>query len=324
VIYTATRTIFFTKTQIPFKQILLGFVFILSAVFTLYAQQNIQQNISLSQDGNTLTIEDAKDNEIYSIAKTVIIKKSAKGVLSFGGDVIVEGRVEGDVAAIGGNVIQKEGAFIGGDVIVFGGAYRAESQQPLRNEGKETVMVAMFEDELRNFAQNPSQILSPSLSWSFLAQRIVSILFWFILSLALTTISPGAVSRAVARYQLSTLKVFAIGFFGFWVTVIGVIVGLNFLPDYLSAIIGLMALILLILGYVFGRVALQMSLGKMIQKRILPESKQSETVALLIGVVVWSILLSIPYLWVIALMTLFSASIGLVLTARTTSNWQKA
>jgi hypothetical protein len=297
----------------------LGFVFILSAVFTLYAQGNI----SLSPDESTLTIEDAKDNEIYSIGKTVVIKKAAKGVLSFGGDVIVEGRIEGDVAAIGGNIIQKEGAYIGGDVIVFGGAYRAESQKPLRGEGKETVMVAMFEQELRNFAQNPSQMLSPTLSWSFLAQRLLSVLFWFIISLALTTISPGAVSRAVARFQLSTLKVFAIGFLGFFVTIFGVIAGLNFLPDYLSAIIGLMALILLILGYVFGRVALQMSLGKILQKRFLPENKQSETVALLIGVLVWSIFLSIPYLWVIALMTLFSASIGLVLTARTATNWQK-
>jgi hypothetical protein len=297
----------------------LGFVFILSAVFTLYAQQNI----SLSPDEKTLTIEDAKDNEIYCIGKTVIIKKAAKGVLSFGGDVIVEGRIEGDVAAIGGNIIQKEGGFIGGDVIVFGGAYRAESKEPLRGEGKETVMVAMFEDELRNFAQNPAQIFSPSLSWSFLAQRTVLILFWFLISLALNTISPGAVSRAVARFQLSTLKVFAIGFFGFFVTVFGVVAGLNFLPDYLSVIIGLMALILLILCYVFGRVALQMSLGKILQKRLLPEKMQSETIALLFGVLTWSIFLSIPYLWVIAFMTLFSASIGLVLTARTASSWQK-
>lgn len=266
-IYTDIRTNLLTGIQIPYRQILLGFVFILSAVFTIYAQGSI----SLSQDEKTLTIEDAKDNEIFAFGKTVIIKKAAKGVLSFGGDIIVEGRVEGDVAAIGGNVIQREGGFIGGDVFVFGGTYRAESQQPLRNAEKETVMVAMFEQELRNFAENPASLFSPTFSWTFIAQRLLLILFWFIISLALTTISPGAVSRAVTRLQLSSLKVFAIGFLGFWVVIFSVIASVSFLPGYLSAIVGLMAFVLLFLGYVFGRVALQMSIGKIVQKYLCPK-----------------------------------------------------
>lgn len=291
----------------------------MAAVFTIYAQTNV----SLSPDGKTLTVEEAKDNEIYAFGKTVIVKKEAKGILVFGGDVIIEGRVEGDVAAIGGNIIQEENAFIGGDVIVFGGTYRAKSEHPLRNQGKETVMIAMFEDELRDFAQNPAQIFSPSFSWSFLAQRILSILFWFIISLVFTTIAPGAVSRAITRFQLSTLKVIALGFAGFVVTTIGVISGLSFLPNYLSAIISLMAFVLLMLGYVFGRVALQVSLGKQLQKRFLPENKQSETLAILIGVVVWTIFLSIPFVWTFALLILLSASLGLVLTARSTNVWKK-
>lgn len=319
-IYTAAQTNFPAVLQIAFKQTVWGFVFILAAVFTLYAQSNI----SLSYDEKTLTVGDAKDNEIYAFGKTVIVQKEAKGVLTFGGDVIIEGKVEGDIAVIGGNVIQKENAFIGGDVIVFGGTYRAESRQPLRGDGKETVIVAMFEEELRGFSQNPASLFSPNLTWAFLAQRVLSILFWFVISLALTTIAPGAVSRAVARFQLSALKIFAIGFFGFLATIFGVVAGLKFLPDYLSAIVGLMAFLLLILGYVFGRVALQVSLGKFVQKRVFSEKKQSETLALLIGVVIWTILLSIPYLWIFALLTLFSASIGLVFTARSSEGWRKA
>ncbi|MEP7037291.1 MAG: hypothetical protein ABI891_03015, partial [Acidobacteriota bacterium] len=190
-------------------------------------------------------------------------------------------------------------------------------------QGKETVMIAMFEDELRNFSQNPAQIFSPSFSWSFLAQRILSILFWFIISLVFTTIAPGAVSRAITRFQLSTLKVIALGFAGFVVTTIGVISGLSLLPNYLSAIISLMAFVLLMLGYVFGRVALQVSLGKKLQKSFLPESKQSETLAILLGVVVWTIFLSIPFIWTVALLILLSASLGLVLTARSTNAWKK-
>lgn len=299
---------------------LLGVVFILIAVFTLYAQANI----ALSPDGKTLTVEDARENEIISFGKTVVVKKEAKEVFAFGGDIIIEGKVEGDVGVIGGNIIQEENAFIGGDVIVIGGTYRAKSQSPLRNEGKETVMLAVFEEELRDFGQNPTQIFSPSFTWAFLAQRILSILFWFIITLVFTTLAPGAVSRAIARFRLSTLKVIAIGFAGIVATYIAVIVSFNFLPNYLSAIISLMSFVLLMLGYVFGRVALQVSVGKQLQKRFLPEKKQSETIAILIGVIVWTMFLSIPYLWTFALLTLFSASLGLVLTARSTNGWQKA
>lgn len=298
---------------------LAGVIFILLAVFTLYAQESI----SLSPDGKTLTVEDAQEHEIFAFGKTVIVKKEAKGVLVFGGDVVVEGRVQGDVAAIGGNIIQEEEGFIGGDVIVFGGTYRAKSQSPLRNEGKQTVMLAMFEEELRDFGQNPTQIFSPSFTWAFLAQRILSILFWFVITLVFTTLAPGAVSRAIARFRLSTLKVIAIGFAGFVATTISVIASLSFLPNYLSAIISLMGFVLLMLGYVFGRVALQVSIGKQLQKRFLSEKKQSETIAILIGVIVWTMLLSIPYLWTFALLTLLSASLGLVLTARSTNGWQK-
>ena len=299
---------------------LAGVIFILIGVFSLYAQANI----SLSPDGKTLTVEDAKENEIFSFGKTVIIKKEAKGVLVFGGDVIIEGKVEGDVAAIGGNIIQEENGFIGGDVIVFGGIYRAKSQSPLRNEGRETVMMAVFEEELRDFGQNPTQIFSPSFTWAFLAQRILSILFWFIITLVFTTLAPGAVSRAIARFRLSTLKVIVIGFGSIVVTYIAIITSFNFLPNYLSAIISLMSFVLLMLSYVFGRVALQVSIGKQLQKRFLSEKKQSETIAILIGVIVWTIFLSIPYLWTFALFALLSASLGLVLTARSNNGWQKA
>jgi hypothetical protein len=84
-----------------------------------------------------------------------------------------------------------------------------------------------------------------------------------------------------------------------------------------------MVFLLLILAYVFGRVALQLIVGKQLQKQFLPESKQSETLAILIGVIVWTIFLSIPYLWVFALIALISASVGLVLTARSSGGWQK-
>ncbi|HSK74767.1 MAG TPA: polymer-forming cytoskeletal protein [Pyrinomonadaceae bacterium] len=300
------------------QRLIFAAFFLFLIVFSAFAQTSLSQ-----PDENTIVVEEAKEMEVFSIGKTVIVKREAKGVLALGGDVIIEGRVEGDVATIGGSVIQKENAFIGGDVIIFGGTYKPEAGQPLRNPGKQTVMYAGYEEELRNLTQSPSQIFAPQFSWSFLAQRILSVLFWFIVSLALTTIAPGAVSRAVARFQLSTLKVFGLGLLGIFVTTFGVLLSLSFLPNYVGAIVSLMAFVLLMLAYVFGRVALQASTGKWIQKRILPDKKQSETVALLIGAFVWALLLSIPYIWTFTLLALFAASLGLVLTARSSNSWQK-
>ncbi len=278
----------------------------------------------MSDDGQSLIVDDARDSEVIAFGKNVIVKKHAKLVFAFGGNVTVEGVVDTDVATIGGSVIQKEGGSIGGDVIVLGGTYSAESKQPLRNAEKETVVIGVFEEELRNFGQNPSAILSPSFTWGFLAQRTLSVLFWFVLTFAVTTISPGGISRAVARFQLSATKVIGIGIAGLLVSSVGIGVIVNLLPGYLGGTLGLMMLFLLILAYIFGRVALQVSLGKLLQRHLVPERNQSETVAILIGVVAWTAILSIPYVWTAALIVLFAASIGLVLTARSGNSWQNS
>jgi len=83
-----------------------------------------------------------------------------------------------------------------------------------------------------------------------------------------------------------------------------------------------MGMLLLLLGYVFGRVSLQVSLGKLFQKHFLSEKNRSETLAILIGVLLWTLLLSLPYVWLIALFLVFTMGIGLVLTGRTPMKWQ--
>lgn len=278
--------------------------------------------ISTSEDQTTVIVNDAPDQEVYVFGKSVIVNKRAKGVLAVGGDVVVEGRIEGDVATIGGDVVQKENAYIGGDIIVFGGSYKPEVSEPLREPGRETVMFGMFEEELRSFGQDPSQVFSPSVSVSFFTQRIVVALFWFILSVVMTTIAPGAISRAVARIQLSLLKVCALGSAAFLLVAVATISAALLLPNYLSATLGLMGALLLILGYVFGRVSLQVSLGKMVQRHFFSDSNRSETLATLIGVLLWTLLLSLPYIWLIALFAIFTVGIGLILTGRSAPKWQ--
>lgn len=283
-----------------------------------------QPQLSSSPDENTIFIENAPEMNVISFGKTVIIRQHAKEVFAWGGDIIVEGRVDGDVAALGGSVIQREGAFIGGAVIVIGGSYKPESNAPLRVEGKETVMFGAFEQELRDMAQNPSQIFAPSLTPAFFAQRALSALFWFIVTLVFATIAPGAVSRAISRFNLSMLKVSGLGIAGLILVTVLVIASLQVLPDYAGAIVGVMGFALLMLAYGFGRIALQVSAGKILQKHLPPGAARSESVAILLGVLLWTVILSIPYLWTLAVVILFSVGIGLVLTARSGNGWKTA
>ena len=269
-----------------------------------------------TSDGEALEVHDSPEMQVIAVAKTVIVKRSAKDVFVFGGDVVIEGNVSGDVGVIGGSVTQKEGAFIGGDVIVIGGAYKPDGPQPLRTEGKETIVFGILEDELRNLGRNPETILSPSLTPSFFAQRILSALFWFIVTLGFATIAPGAVSRAIARTKLTPAKIAGLGLAGLIGSLLLISTASTALPEYLSVVVWLMIVGLLMLAYLFGRVTLQLSVGKYIQKQFLSGYKPNETVAILIGVLVWTVLLSLPYVWILAVLAVFAAGVGLVVTAR--------
>lgn len=277
--------------------------------------------ISISDDDTTVIVNDAPEQDVIAFGKSIIIKKRAKSALSVGGDITIEGEVSEDVATIGGNVVQKGQTRIGGDVFVFGGSYKQDDESALREPGKETVTVGAFEEELRNFGQNPSQLFSPSLSVSFFAQRLLVALLWFLVSIVLTTLAPGAISRSVARIQLSLLKICALGAVTFVCTSALIIVGFVVLPNYLGATLSIMGVLVLLLGYVFGRVSLQVSVGKLFQKRVLSEGNRSETLAILIGVLIWTLLLSIPYVWLLALFAVFTVGIGLILTGRTAPKW---
>ncbi|MEO6335078.1 MAG: hypothetical protein ABIO91_08855 [Pyrinomonadaceae bacterium] len=314
--YSIAPTLIHTgRHPLDLRVLIAATVFILVGAALSYAQTTVSSS-------QTFTVDDAPDQEVVCYGKTVIVKTRAKGVLAIGGDVIVEGTVSGDVFAVGGSVIQKDGAYIGGDVFAVGGAYKPENANPLRDEGRETVMYAGYEEEIRDLAQNPSSLFSPHFSLAFLAQRILSVLFWFVLSLGLATLAPGAVSRAIARFQLSTLKIVAIGVAAFISTSIVVGGSLQFLPNPLGVIFGMMAFVLLMLAYVFGRVALNLSVGKLLLKYFVGDKNTSEALAILVGVVAWTLMLSIPYVWTIALFTLFSSGVGLVLTARSQRSWQ--
>jgi hypothetical protein len=119
------------------------------------------------------------------------------------------------------------------------------------------------------------------------------------------------------------LRVALIGFTGSIVCSFGVLACLRVLPTVVSAFVGIMALLLLIIAYLFGRVVIHAATGRWLQRRFLPEGKRSESVALLLGAGVWAIILSLPYVWPLIVAGLLVTSLGLALTARYRLGWKR-
>jgi hypothetical protein len=295
---------------------------LLVAAIGVRAQSESPQRVN---DPEALVVEGVENGDVFGIGRSVIVRGNVKhGAMALGGDVIVEGTVEGDVATIGGSVIQREGSRIGGDVIVIGGAYHHGKSAPGRDPASTTVMYAGYEQELRHLARNPATIFAPQWSFYYLGWRLLAVLFWFVVSLALTAVMPATVGRAVARLQLTSVRVAVIGFVGSIVMTFGVLAVLRFLPTSVGALVGLTALLLLVVGTLFGRVAINAATGRWLQRRLLPEGKRSETGALFLGTAFWALVLSLPYVWPLVTAGLLVASLGLALTARYRVGWKRA
>jgi hypothetical protein len=272
-----------------------------------------------------LVVEGESAGDVFGMGRSVVVRGTVRqGVVAFGGDVVVEGRVEGDVAALGGSVVQRAGSYIGGDVWVFGGSYRQEpgAVPAGRRPTSSTVMYAGYEEELRGIARDPASLLTPAWTVRSLGLRVLSVLFWFVVSLALTAATPGAISRAAARLQLTSLRVAVIGLLGAVVLVFGVPVALHLLPPVVGAFVGAMALLLFVVAYLFGRVAIHAATGRWLQRLLLGERRRSESVALLLGAAFWSLVLSLPYVWAFAFAGLVVLCLGLALTARHPLGWR--
>ena len=294
----------------------------LSRLFALLLCVLVLVGVASAQNAKeTLVISGKNEGPVVALGKSVRITGSAQEAVSLGGDVIVEGVVDGDVAAVGGSVIQKAGGRIGGDVMVIGGSYRAEDPHPNRNPNAMTMMYAGYEQELRNMMNNPTGIFSPRWTSTYLGTRLLVVLFWFLVSLGLTLVMPNTISRGVARLQLTSLRVATIGLIGL-VVLLGVVpLCLWIMPQPVQVMVGLLALLLLLVSGVFGRVILYAATGRWLQRKYLPSGKNSEAVALLVGTSFWVLLTSLPYVWPLIAAFMLIISFGLALTARYRVGW---
>jgi cytoskeletal protein CcmA (bactofilin family) len=299
----------FTDLQLSFRKLLAPIVWVLLLMSAVYAQDANAEEV--------VVVNGTSDTTVFGLGNSLRITGTVtQGAMALGGDVIVEGVVEGDVATIGGSVVQLPGSRIGGDVIVLGGTYRAESATAQRNAHSKTIMYAGYQQELRDMMRNPTGLFSPRWTPTYFGTRFLVVLFWFIVALAFTAAMPGTISRGVARLQLNSVRVAAIGLIGVVVLFVSVLVCLWIMPEPIQVFVGLFALLLWLVASLFGRVVLYAATGKWLQRKYIPFGRNSEAVALLLGTGFWVLLTSLPYVWPFMAAFILIISFGLALTAR--------
>jgi MFS family permease len=207
--------------------------------------------------------------------------------------------------------------------MVVGGSYQHADDAPNRNPAAMTLMYAGYEQELRNVMRNPKDLLAPHWSATYIGFRLLAILFWFIVSLALTAAMPGTISRGMARLQLTLGRVAIIGILGSLLLGPGILFALRYLPYMIGVVVGLMALLLILVAGLFGRVIIYAATGRWLQRKYLKLGKNSESVALLLGTIFWITLSSLPYIWPIVVAVVLVTSMGLALTARYRVGWKR-
>lgn len=310
---------------IPVRRALAAAFILLCAAVVACAQDGPTSACAGGGEASTIVVRGEQASDVLAFGQSVVIEGGVQhGVVSLGGDVIVRGRVDGDVASVGGSVLQCEGSFIGGDVFVFGGAYHHGKSAPGRKAESKTLMYAGYREELRELVRNPAALLTPEWSLAYLGQRLLAVLFWFIISLALTAAVPGTVGRAATRLQTTSLHVAAVGLLGAIVVGFGVPASLSLLPPALGVLVGVLALLLLLFAILFGRVVIIAATGRWLQRLIMSERSRSEVVALLMGTAFWTIILTLPYVWPLVAAGIIIASLGLALTVRNPFGWKRA
>jgi len=318
------ESVFQRRYDLPWLSSLLKGGALLGAILLMLAAVSAQTPYEPIPGDNPYVVEGVSETIVYSVGRSLRINGTAKnGAFALGGDVIVQGAVEGDVAAIGGSVILLAGARVTGDVMVVGGGYLHLDKDPNRNPASQTIMYAGYEQELRNLIRNPADLLSPRWSAAYIGFRILAILFWFVVSLALTAAMPGTISRGIARLQLTSLRVALIGFLGAVAIGPGALLALHYLPTPISVVVGLMALLLILIAGLFGRVIIYAATGRWLQRKFLKLEKNSEAVALLLGTIFWLTLSSLPYVWPVVVAVVLVMSLGLALTARYRVGWKR-
>jgi hypothetical protein len=255
--------------------------------------------------GGEIRIEGRVTDSVINFGGTIVITgKVGKTVVGFGSDITLHStaKIEGDVISLGGILDKDPGATIEGDTIYFG---TSEEVSEFLKEGFAGVL---------GFSLLPLLIIF----------KLITLVIWFILAIILVAIFPKQISFASNQIRTSFWPIFGTGILSI-VIFTGLIIFSVFLCFILIGIPILLALIAIgVVIKIFGRVVVFYFLGDWIFKAF-GGKQTSGLLAVILGLLLFGLIGFIPVIGSLFSFVLSIIGWGVVIRTKfgSVENWFK-
>jgi hypothetical protein len=255
--------------------------------------------------GGEIRIEGRVTDSVINFGGTIIIAGEVKKtVVGFGSDIILKStaRIEGDVLTLGGTLDKNPGAIIEGDTVYFGTS-----------------------DEVSKFLREGfAGVFGFSLLPILIIFRLITLVIWFILAIILVAIFPKQISFASNQIRTSFWPIIGTGILSI-IIFTGLIIFSVFLCFILIGIPILLALVAVgIVIKVFGRVVIFYFLGDWIFKAF-GGKQASGLLAVILGLLLFGLLGFLPVIGSLFSFVLSIIGWGVVIRTKfgSVENWFK-
>ncbi|MCD6517114.1 MAG: hypothetical protein J7L72_06830 [Candidatus Aminicenantes bacterium] len=286
-------------------------ILLISAPLSIHAQDKV----TIKSD--IYVAEDEIRANVFSFGGNIIIKGKVKeSVVSLGGSITVEGEVGEEILGIGSDIYLKSGSTVMGDIVSIGGSI---TRDPGTTINGDTLYFKSPGDLFTKKTLRSSHIFS-----LYLIFKLITSFIWLIFAIVLALILPRQIYYASDQINESFGPIFGTGLLSlilfmalclFSVLLSLLVIGI---PILFSLI--LLALIIKILG----NVIIFHFFGKSIAKPF-GTSHPSILMSIFLGFILITLLTSIPILGVLISFLLTIMAWGVVIRTKfgTTENWFK-
>jgi hypothetical protein len=262
--------------------------------------------------------EDEEQDNVISFGGNVVIEgKVRESVITFGGEVTISGKVGQLVLGFGSKITLKSQAVIDGDVVSLGGTLEKEPGCLIQGD---TVYFKGFEDLSDFLGEGLTGALIPLIIFF----KLISIFITFLLALLITALFPRQITYASAQIRNSFWPVVGTGLLSI-IVYVGLVIFATLLSFVLIGVPILIALIIIgIVIKLFGRVVLFYFFGDSLI-RAFGKGKASVFGGMVLGFILVSLISFIPILGGLFTFCLSIIGWGVVIRTKfgTIENWFK-
>jgi len=283
--------------------------------FPLNGQQQIFSKVEVAEN-------DVQDN-VITFGGDILIKGKVKhSAIAFGGTITVEGEVGEVVLGIGADITLKSTAKIDGDVVSLGGTLH---KMPGAIIDGDTVYFKASEGIGALLKEGFTGRLGGSLLPFLIILKIITAFIWLILAIILIAIFPRQVIFASGQIRNSFWPVFGTGILSL-IIFAGMVIFSAFLSLVLIGIPIFLSLIIIgIIIKIFGQVILFYFFGESLSRGSQKEKPLSPLLVIVLGFILVTVIGLIPFLGPLFSLVLSLIGWGVVVRTKfgTTENWFK-